>query len=36
LAELITERFALEDVNEAVARMRSGAVAGRAMIDLRD
>ncbi|MBA4016121.1 MAG: dehydrogenase [Pirellula sp.] len=35
LAELITERFPLEDINEAVARMRSGEIAGRAMIDLR-
>ncbi|MBL9084347.1 MAG: zinc-binding dehydrogenase, partial [Planctomycetales bacterium] len=36
LAELITDRFSLEDINEAIAKMRSGEVTGRAMIDLRN
>jgi Zn-dependent alcohol dehydrogenase len=35
LSPLITDRFALEDINDAIDRMRSGKITGRAMIDLR-
>jgi S-(hydroxymethyl)glutathione dehydrogenase/alcohol dehydrogenase len=35
LRELITDRFPLDQVNTAISKMRSGAVAGRCMIDMR-
>jgi S-(hydroxymethyl)glutathione dehydrogenase/alcohol dehydrogenase len=35
LTELITDRFPLADINEAILRMRSGQITGRAIIDLR-
>ncbi|MBI5447024.1 MAG: zinc-binding dehydrogenase [Deltaproteobacteria bacterium] len=34
LGDLVTERFPLERINEAIGRMRSGAVAGRCLIDM--
>ena len=35
LSELITDRFALNDINEVIERMRSGQITGRAIIDLQ-
>lgn len=32
LRELLTERFALQDINTAIARMRDGSLAGRCLI----
>ena len=34
LRELITDRFALDDINMAISRMRSGAVQGRCLIKM--
>ncbi len=34
LAPLVTERYALDEINEAVSRMKSGAAAGRCMIGM--
>jgi len=35
LDELITERYALEEINTAISRMRSGEVSGRCLLALR-
>lgn len=35
LRDVITERFALEDINRAIEMMRSGAVSGRCLIRMR-
>jgi S-(hydroxymethyl)glutathione dehydrogenase/alcohol dehydrogenase len=34
LRELITERFALEEVNAAIRRMRDGSLSGRCLIQM--
>jgi S-(hydroxymethyl)glutathione dehydrogenase/alcohol dehydrogenase len=34
LKELVTQRFPLEQINEAIARMRDGSVSGRCMINM--
>ncbi len=34
LDELITDRFPLEEINEAVARMKNGEVSGRCLIEM--
>lgn len=34
LAPLVTEIYALEEINTAIERMRSGAIAGRCLIDM--
>ena len=33
LKPLITQRFALDSINEAIAGMRSGSVTGRCMVE---
>ncbi len=35
LSELITEKVSLESINDAIAKMRSGQMSGRCLIDMR-
>jgi S-(hydroxymethyl)glutathione dehydrogenase/alcohol dehydrogenase len=35
LRELITDRFALDDINTAISRMRDGSISGRCIVDMR-